>query len=330
MGRTLVVGAVVAAGLLTKLVVATPFQNGSFEFGSNPPSTYRTLVTGDTSIAGWQIQGRIDWINRALNPGWAQDGSLGVQLVADSQPSVISQTFSTAGGSEVQVSFYTSAWPTVSTSPLYVDFINDGVTQTETVTFPTIETNFIYSRHVFTFPVAAGTTVSKLSFRNDLTYVGPVLDHVTLNLQAVDGFVISEGYHVQGDLSSLLSSDDERLCLFPDGDSQVGQVEFTGTTDKLDPSEVAFTLEYSVLRPGLSYSLDLYNDDFSRWTSFSGGIAATADTEVIVVATLNAGAYVSPSGGLRSRVTWQPINDEDPSQDGWLQCVDFGQWSVFL
>lgn len=330
MGRKLVVGAVVAAGLLTQLVVAAPFQNGSFEFGNNPPSTYRTLVTGDTSLAGWQIEGRIDWINRALNAGWAQDGNLGVQLVADSQPSVISQTFSTAGGSEVQVSFYTAAWPTIATSPLYVDFTNDGVTQTETVTFPTVQNNFVYNRHVFNFTTAAGTTSSKLSFRNALTYVGPVVDHVTLNLGVVDGFSISEGYHVQGDLDSLLSSDNERLCLFPDGDSQVGQVEFTGTTDKLDPSEVSFTLEYSVFRPGLSYSLDLYNDDSSHWTSFSGGIAATVDSEVIVVATLNAGAYVSPSGGLRSRVTWQPINDEDPSQDGWLQCVDFAQWSVFL
>lgn len=30
----------------------------------------------------------------------------------------------------------------------------------------------------------------------------------------------------------------------------------------------------------------------------------------------------------RHRITWNPLNDENPSQDGWLHRVDFAEWRL--
>lgn len=33
-------------------------------------------------------------------------------------------------------------------------------------------------------------------------------------------------------------------------------------------------------------------------------------------------------GQVKVRFHWQPINDEDPSQDGWLHRLDYVRWRV--
>jgi hypothetical protein len=42
----------------------------------------------------------------------------------------------------------------------------------------------------------------------------------------------------------------------------------------------------------------------------------------------SASQFVGSSGQMKLRVTWAPINDEDPTQDGWLHYVDVVRWFV--
>jgi hypothetical protein len=159
-------------------------QNGSFEKGSSPPSYYTSLYTGDTSISGWTVGGRVDWSNGCPPSGvtgWAEDGCLGAQLVVDLHgASSISQTFDTVGGTLYNVSFWATETPGTTTSPLFVDFTNNGINKTSSVSFPVGGiTAYSWHRYDFQFSTAAGTTFSTLDFRNDQTHLGPFIDNVT-------------------------------------------------------------------------------------------------------------------------------------------------------
>lgn len=143
------------------------------------------------------------------------------------------------------------------------------------------------------------------------------------------GYTVTEGFEAGGDLNSLLSSDDNRLCIFNDDVTLVGQIEITGHTANVTPTSLTFTLEYQVFRNGLSVAVDLYRFSTNTWVPFAGGIAAIQNDQTLVsTVNNNVGNFTNANGDLKSRVTWAPINDEDPSQDGWLQCVDYAHWSM--
>jgi len=182
---SLIIALVVLATLVgaSTTALAASFTNGSFEVGTNPPALFRSILTGDPSITGWAISGRIDWTNGGPSgvPGWSFDGSYGVQIVADSGASSISQMFDTMGGTLYDVSFFVTPTPGIQTSPLFVDFTNNGATQTFMVEFPSIGSTYAYVEHDFEFSTAPGTLFSVLSFRNDSTHVGPFIDAVTVS-----------------------------------------------------------------------------------------------------------------------------------------------------
>ena len=156
-------------------------------------------------------------------------------------------------------------------------------------------------------------------------------DDATLDVisAVTTGYAVTDGYEAGGGLGSLLSSDNDSLCIFNDDLTLRGQMEFFGTGYTSSPSSLTFTLEYQVYRAGLSVAVDLFKFSNNSWVAGAGGIAGI-QTDHVLTTTVNSGAanFTTLNGDLRSRVTWSPINDEDPSQDGWLQCVDLAKWSM--
>ena len=132
------------------------------------------------------------------------------------------------------------------------------------------------------------------------------------------------GTEIAGDINSVQFSDDEYYTAFPFEDLPNDAV-IHGTGDCLNgaPTAIDFVVEYSVGRPGLSYSFRLWNTTANAFQQKLGGVAATADETVTYQNTTTASQYVTATGGYEFQLVFQPINEEDPAQDGWPLNVDY-------
>lgn len=146
--------------------------------------------------------------------------------------------------------------------------------------------------------------------------------------ESPSAYTITSGSEFTGNLASLFTSDDDCVSLFPDSATAIAQVELFGVSRLQSPSSMTFTLEASAERLGLSQALEFYNYAAGKFDFVSGTVAPTTDTSVDVTLTTTAPNYVGPNLALRARVTWAPINDEDPAQDGWLHRLDLVDWET--
>nr|HMS57145.1 hypothetical protein [Fimbriimonadaceae bacterium] len=136
------------------------------------------------------------------------------------------------------------------------------------------------------------------------------------------------GSEFSGGLVELTASDNLRLDVFNDENNLMAEVEVIGFTKVLSPTQLEFDVESSVARPGLSVNYRLFDYDSGTFTVVGGATAALNDVAFTALITNNPGRFVSDLGELKGRVTWAPINDEDPSQDGWLHSLDLVGWTT--
>lgn len=138
---------------------------------------------------------------------------------------------------------------------------------------------------------------------------------------------VTIGTLFDGDATSVAASDDSRYIVLNDDVTYECQVEITGTTSNSTVKQLRFTIESSAGRTGISQQVDFYRFSTSSWVTKIGGIAPVSDVPVEWTETTNANDYRdSSAGGLKCRITWQPINDEDPGQDGWFHSIDMAEW----
>lgn len=145
-----------------------------------------------------------------------------------------------------------------------------------------------------------------------------------------DSYVVTEGFELSGGLLSLLNSDNNRLVIFPDDVTQTSQIEISGTAPFSNPTSLRFAFESSVGRTGLGQSIRLRNFGTNSFTLIDGRIATTTDSLVDTVVSTNAPNFIGPAGLMVAQITWQPINDEDPAQDGWAHNIDRAAWTLIL
>ena len=153
-------------------------------------------------------------------------------------------------------------------------------------------------------------------------------DNLSLTPGLTDYAVTSGSEFSSHNVALARGSDDSRVRIFNDDTTLIGQVEFYGSTTFLTPSECTLTVEHSDARPGLAFVVDQYNYDAPGFDAEVGGEEFSTDSVTTVSLGAAAGAHVSATGAMTARVTWAPVNDEDPSQDGWLQDVDQVKWTV--
>jgi len=138
-------------------------------------------------------------------------------------------------------------------------------------------------------------------------------------------FQVTIGQDPTGGLSDLYTSNDSWLMVFNDPATLGAEVEFQGHASGGGGVSLDFLFEGSAARGGLAQRVYLYSWPLARWTLMHGAIAPTSD-ESIQITTSLASAFVDVNGAIKAKVSWQPINDEAPSQDGWVHQIDVAKW----
>ncbi|HMS54731.1 MAG TPA: hypothetical protein PKA27_04970 [Fimbriimonadaceae bacterium] len=144
----------------------------------------------------------------------------------------------------------------------------------------------------------------------------------------VDTLTVLQGEAFEGGASDLALSDNVRFSMFNDATNLQAEVEMSGTTSVSTPSGMRFEVEASVGRPGLAQEIYVYNFTSNAYQFMSGTTASSTDISAGRLY-VSGSQFINSGGLLKSKVRWSPINDEDPSQDGWLHSLDVARWNVF-
>lgn len=161
--------------------------------------------------------------------------------------------------------------------------------------------------------VPAGTTPYTVNIRLTPTVAFPL------------SYVVTDGYEIGGGITDLVASDDAYLAVLS-GDDLGTQIEFTSVSPIATPSQIKITAETATTRFGLVAVLAARNYTSSTWVEVDGRIAPTSDTVVVGTINANVSQFIGPSNEIKARLSWNPINDEDPAQDGWVSFVDLLRW----
>lgn len=144
-----------------------------------------------------------------------------------------------------------------------------------------------------------------------------------------DTFLVTNGTHFSGGLGDLATWDENSMQFLPDAESLMTTVGLYDHVVMKDPSTIQLQAVLASTRPGLAYSLHLFNWNGNQWEQSAGGAAPVNFTPIWVSKSVNAPNYIRQSDGLLSAyVRWVPVNDEDPSQDGWLTSVNVFQYTL--
>lgn len=143
-----------------------------------------------------------------------------------------------------------------------------------------------------------------------------------------DAVTVISGEEFQGNLDSLLSSDDDRYLAFNDPTSLATVIEQLLYMPISDGTKLAIRYESAVARPGLAENLQCFNTVTTTWVVLSGRVAPTADSVANWSVATGIAPYLSESNQLKVRFFWHPINDEDPAQDGWLCSLDLTECEI--
>lgn len=164
-------------------------------------------------------------------------------------------------------------------------------------------------------------------------FTGAVLTrNIVLSVQGDVGcsaVLVFEGSENDGGIAELAASDDTYYSFFNDSATLSASVVCFGYFPIRNPSRFTFAVEASIERAGLGVSVSMYNYQAQRFEVIGGGTASTVDSTTTSTVSVNPGRYINQtSRQVAAMLTWRPINDEAPSQDGWLHKIDYVNWHV--
>lgn len=149
-----------------------------------------------------------------------------------------------------------------------------------------------------------------------LAMIVVVADPVPLSFEVIEGTLFD------GTVYDLQASDDRYVGVFNDDTTLGAGVEFAMQQAYTTASQIDVTFESSVGRGGLAQSFRMFNYTSNQWVPIAGGTATTSDSDLEAQLTSSAHFFVDGTGNMRAQILWTPVNDEDPSQDGWLHFID--------
>ena len=136
-------------------------------------------------------------------------------------------------------------------------------------------------------------------------------------------YTIVDGDLISGDQCDLFYDEGDHMVI-GNGESQRAVVEFKSTAPATTPV-MKFQLDSRVTRSGLSLVIDMYNYAEGKWISVYGGVATPADN-LTTSQVATPAAFIKADKEVKARVSFGPINDEDPAQDGWTHEIDMARW----
>lgn len=159
------------------------------------------------------------------------------------------------------------------------------------------------------------------------TIVGQGFFTVPVPHAFADSVNVVAGEEFEGSIRDTFASDDSYYSVFNDAATLQARIELEGKVPYSTLSSFTIRFEGSVARPGLAQAIDAYRYATNSFVNVNGIVATTSDSTVSATVSTAASDYVS-GNTMRARITWNPINDEDPAQDGWLHRVDAFRWDL--
>jgi hypothetical protein len=159
-------------------------------------------------------------------------------------------------------------------------------------------------------PLAPGET-------RTITFAAPTVVYPT-------AYEVVRGEELAGSLASLRTPDGDSLDLFNDAFTLDGLVEATCAVTG-SPSTLRVEAALASARPGTAQALKAFKYSAGSWTSLDARTSAASF--VPISSTIpNPADHIGSGGAVKLRASWEPINDEDPAQDGWLYSIDYINW----
>lgn len=134
-------------------------------------------------------------------------------------------------------------------------------------------------------------------------------------------YAIHQGDELSGSVSALAARDDQYVTLLSDALTLRGEIEAWFTLPAGQLTQLWLATESSSGRLGLALTVQARNYVLNTWTVVGGGAESGLDTERTFA--LAPGTHLSGARESRVKLIWEPINDEDPAQDGWALNVDW-------
>lgn len=141
-------------------------------------------------------------------------------------------------------------------------------------------------------------------------------------------YIVHQGFEISGSIGSFAETDGDFMVLFNDEETLTCELELIGRAAVSSPTSIRFVASQFAGRPGLSVALKANNYTTNRYDELAGGPALGALQVLQATVTSAADRYLSPNREMRMKLIWQPINDEDPTQDGWPLSVELVNWFI--
>lgn len=139
---------------------------------------------------------------------------------------------------------------------------------------------------------------------------------------------VIQGDVLTGDLASLISSDDNRFVALSDSFSLQTVFEFGAVAFQTAAGRMLIDVEAACERLGLTLSVDARRFTDNQWVNLYGQIGTGDDSMLTIDLTTSVNDYIGDTGELGLRVSWEPVNDEDPAMDGWSCLLDQVRWTL--
>ena len=134
--------------------------------------------------------------------------------------------------------------------------------------------------------------------------------------------LVTSGALFSGGIAQLASSDNAYVSAFPDEVSLDCTIEVDSNAPFFTLGQISVNTETGAARPGLQEAVSAYNQVSSAFEVVSGRAAPTVDSPLSVSLATPSNYINNTTRQVRVAVSWTPINDEDPAQDGWLLRMD--------
>lgn len=153
------------------------------------------------------------------------------------------------------------------------------------------------------------------------------INPVTSNVNP-SSYSILAGTAFGGTLSSLFSSDNDKIVILCDELDANGTLQVLGTSPIAAVTRVQLIFETSATRADLSQFTELFNYQTSAFESGDFRSAPISDVSTTLTYTSNPIRFVNQTTReMRARIRWIPQTDID-SGDGWTQSTDQLRWTI--
>lgn len=271
--------------------------------------------------SGWRVR-----VTQLKAPAPAAITTLAPNNATQGQTLNVTVTGTSTGGTE----FYDPGTGIPNMNRLQASFSGTGITVNSfTFNGPTSVTLNI------TLAANATTGLRNLTITNPDGQSVTANNVFTVNAATVnvnpDTITTTIGEYNAGGLSEIANSDNVYYTAFNDALTLTCEITMSSNSAPTvgGTPTIVFSIESNVARLGLQQRVEFYDQVAAAWVNMGGAGSSTADTTQVITVNSNSARFVNNgTHNVRARIRWTLINDENPTQDGWLHSIDRAYWTI--